>query len=173
MPDGQMTTEDVLAIIRLFEANGIHLVIDGGWGVDALLGQQTRPHADMDIVVQDCDIPLIRELLESRGFTDVPRDDTSFYNFVLGDDLGHLVDIHTYTFDEQGNNVYGLDYRPEMLTGQGTIGGHAVHCIPPGWMIQFHSGYELDDNDYHDVKALCERFSIVLPAEFRAFRTRL
>lgn len=26
--------------------------LDGGWGVDALLGRQTRPHDDMDIVIE-------------------------------------------------------------------------------------------------------------------------
>ncbi len=165
----QMTTKDVLAIIRLFEVNGIDVVIDGGWGVDALLGKQSRLHTDLDIVVRDQDVPRIRSLLMEKGYTDVPRDDTRFYNFVMGDDRGHDVDIHTYTFDEQGRNVYGLDYLPEMLTGHGTIGGHPVRCIPPEWMVKFHSGYELDENDYQDVRMLCDRFGIALPAGFERF----
>jgi lincosamide nucleotidyltransferase A/C/D/E len=36
-------------------------------------------------------------------------------------------------------------------------------------MVKFHSGYALDENDYRDVKALCERFDIPLPAEFLRF----
>jgi len=39
-----------------------------------------------------------------------------------------------------------------------------VKCISPEWMVKFHSGYELDGNDYRDVSALCERFGIALPA---------
>ena len=165
-----MTTREVLAVVDLFEKNGIDLVIDGGWGVDALLGEQTRPHSDLDIVVQDKDVPRIRALLEERGYTDVPRADTRVYNFVMGDGRGHDVDIHTYTFDEQGNNVFGLDYLPEMLTGHGHIAGHPVKCIPPDWMVKFHSGYELDENDFHDVRLLCEHFGIEIPPEFDLFR---
>jgi lincosamide nucleotidyltransferase A/C/D/E len=164
-----MTADDTLTLVRLFEVNGIDLVIDGGWGVDALLGEQSRPHADLDIVVQDQDVPRIRAMLEQRGYHDVPRNDTVFYNFVMGDDRGHDVDIHTYTFDEQGNNVYGLDYLPEMLTGHGSIAGHPVRCIPPDWMVKFHSGYELDENDNHDVRLLCSRFGIPLPEEYQRF----
>lgn len=26
--------------------------------------------------------------------------------------------------------------------------------INPAWMVKFHTGYELDENDYHDVKLL-------------------
>lgn len=166
----QLTAEDVVDLVQLFEQNGIDLVIDGGWGVDALLGEKTRPHSDLDIVVQDRDVPRIRALLEGRGYTDVPRDDTCFYNFVLGDDRGHAVDIHTYTFDEQGKNVYGLDYLLDMLTGHGLIAGHPVKCIPPDWMVKFHSGYELDENDYHDICLLCNHFKIPIPEEYSRFQ---
>ncbi len=168
-----MTADDAVSIIRLFEDNSINLVIDGGWGVDALLGEQTREHSDLDIVIKDDDVPLIRDLLEERGYVDVIRGDTSFYNFVMGDDEGHAIDIHTYTFDEQGNNVYGLDYLPDMLTGHGSIASHPVKCIPPDWMVKFHSGYELDENDFHDVRFLCKRYGIKMPAEFDKFQTNV
>jgi hypothetical protein len=29
--------------------------------------------------------------------------------------------------------------------------------------------YELDENDYRDVSALCERFGLALPAEYESF----
>ena len=161
-----MSAAMVVEILALFEANDIAVVVDGGWGVDALLGAQSRPHADLDIVVQDRDVPRMRRLLGTQGYHDVPRDDSRFFNFVLGDVQGHLLDIHTFTFDEHGHNVFGLDYLPEMLTGRGTIAGHPVHCIPPDWMVRFHSGYALDADDFHDVRLLCERFGIPLPAEF-------
>jgi hypothetical protein len=38
-------------------------------------------------------------------------------------------------------------------------------------MVRFHSGCELDVADSRDVSALCERFSIALPAEFSRFVT--
>jgi lincosamide nucleotidyltransferase A/C/D/E len=36
-------------------------------------------------------------------------------------------------------------------------------------MVKFHTGYPLDENDYHDVKLLCQRFGIPIPAEYEEF----
>jgi lincosamide nucleotidyltransferase A/C/D/E len=165
----EMTANDVLEVVRLFSQNHIELYIDGGWGVDALLGQQTRTHADLDIAVQHKDVPQIRALLEARGYTEVPRDDSWECNFVLEDDQGHQIDIHSYTFDSAGNHVYGVAYPFDSLTGTGSVNGHPVKCISPEWMVKFHTGYQLDENDYRDVQALCLRFGIKIPAEYDGF----
>ena len=37
-----MRPEDVVQIVHVLENAGIAVWFDGGWGVDALLGQQTR-----------------------------------------------------------------------------------------------------------------------------------
>ena len=34
---------------------------------------------------------------------------------------------------------------------------------------KFESGYELDDNDYREAKALCQRFGLELPSEYAEF----
>jgi lincosamide nucleotidyltransferase A/C/D/E len=36
-------------------------------------------------------------------------------------------------------------------------------------MVKFHTGYKLDENDYHDVAALCRRFGMELPDEYKPF----
>ena len=168
-PDPEMTSSDVIEIVQLFNQNGIDVHIDGGWAVDTLLGEQTRTHTDLDIAVQHKDVTQIRALLEARGFKDIPRDDTWECNFVLGDDRGRQVDLHSYTFDEGGNNVYGVAYPFDSLTGIGSINGHRVKCISPAWLVKFHTGYKLDQNDYRDVQALCRRFGIPMPAEYDEF----
>ena len=165
----EMTAEDLLALLIMFEHNQVEIIIDGGWAVDALLGEQTRPHEDLDVAMPHKHVPLARSLLETRGYHDVERTDTRDCNFVLGDEQGHLVDFHTYTFDEQGNLIFGLPYPPESLTGQGSILGHPVRCITPEWLLQFHTGYAFDENDYRDVCALCQRFHLEMPAEYTAF----
>ncbi|HYG58958.1 MAG TPA: nucleotidyltransferase family protein [Symbiobacteriaceae bacterium] len=167
----EITAGDVIEIIQLFEQNHIELCIDGGWAVDALLGGQTRTHADLDIAVQHKDVPQIRTLLEAKGFRDIPRDDSWDCNFVMGDDRGRQVDIHSYTYDSAGKHVYGVAYPLESLTGTGRIQGYPVRCISPEWLVQFHTGYPLDENDYRDVKALCQRFGLALPAEYAPFVT--
>jgi len=47
-----MRSAAVVAFCRRLRALGIEIWLDGGWGVDALLGEQTRPHEDLDIVVE-------------------------------------------------------------------------------------------------------------------------
>ncbi|HEU5367427.1 MAG TPA: nucleotidyltransferase family protein [Ktedonobacterales bacterium] len=167
--DPEMSADAAVALMQLFAGQNIDVVVDGGWGVDALLGEQTRSHADLDIALQHKDVPKLRALLEARGYKDVPRDDTRDCNFVMGDDQGYQVDFHSYTFDAQGTLVFGIEYPPDSLTGTGSIQGYPVKCISPEWMVKFHTGYELDENDYRDVAALCERFGIALPAEYERF----
>ncbi len=175
----KMTANDVLDLVQLFARHQIDLYIDGGWGVDALLGRQTRTHADLDIAVEHKDVAQIRAMLEARGYRDVARQDTSDYNFVLGDNQGHHIDIHSYTFvgvaspteNRSGNNVYGIAYPVDSLTGTGSINGHPVKCISPEWMVKFHCGYEFDDDDYRDVKELCQHFAIEMPLEYVEFET--
>jgi lincosamide nucleotidyltransferase A/C/D/E len=133
--------------------------VDGGWAVDALLGQQTRPHADLDIALPHKQVPRIRELLGTEGYRVQSRADSWECNFVLASPQGLEVDVHSYTLDDAGNPVYGVPYRREQLTGHGSINGYPVRCISPEWLVRFHSGYELDENDYRDVLALCERFA--------------
>jgi lincosamide nucleotidyltransferase A/C/D/E len=168
----EMNANDVIEFVQLLDENAIEVFIDGGWGVDALLGEQTRPHADLDIAIQHKDVPKMRALLEARDYKDVPRDDTWECNFVLGDDQGHQIDIHSYTFDAEGKNIYGVAYPIDSLTGTGSINGQPVKCIAPEWMVKFHTGYKLDENDYRDVKALCQRFGIDLPADFAEFESK-
>jgi lincosamide nucleotidyltransferase A/C/D/E len=167
--DLEMTAKDVVGLVHLLEQNDIEVYVDGGWGIDALLGEQTRKHGDLDIALPHRYVPQLRELLMARGYKNVPRNDTSDCNFVLGDDKGHEVDVHSYTFDENGNNVFGVAYEPRHLTGTGTIDGYPVKCIPADVMVEFHSGYELDEDDYHDVQALCDKFGFELPEEYKKF----
>jgi lincosamide nucleotidyltransferase A/C/D/E len=167
--DPEMQGDVVIQLVQLFEQHGIEVVIDGGWGVDALLGKQTRPHGDLDIALQHKDVPKLRVLLEALGYRDVPRDDTRDCNFVMGNDQGHEVDFHSYTFDAHGTLVFGVEYPLASLSGTGSIQGYPVKCISAGWMVRFHSGYELDENDYRDVSALCEHFGIAVPVEFERF----
>lgn len=167
IPD--MPSEIVLEIVQLLNQNGIDVIIDGGWAGDALLRKQTRPHDDLDLAVFHNNVPLIRSLFENRGYKEVPRDDSWECNFVYGNDLGHLVDIHSCTFDKEGKHIYGVEYPWQSLQGSGEINGVNVRCIPPDWLVDFHSGYSLDQNDFHDVKLLCSRFNLVIPEDFASF----
>lgn len=139
----------------------------GGWGIDALLDKQTRPHNDLDIAINHKDKPKLRKLLEERGYKDVERDDTSDWNFVLSDG-GREVDVHTFLFDDKGNNIYGTAYPKESLTGTGNIRGKPVNCIAPEWVVRFHAEatYKPETKDIQDVNAICEKFGLQVPQNY-------
>jgi lincosamide nucleotidyltransferase A/C/D/E len=173
-PPRAMSLDDVLEFLDLAETLGIRVWLIGGWAVDACLGEQTRPHADLDIVLEQQDtLTLVRELC-LRGYADVPRDDTRPENFVLGDPSGHEIDLHVVVLDDNGNGVYGplengILFPAEALAGSGAVGGRTVSCLTPSWLVQSHTGYPVDEGDWADVSALCDRFGLPVPADYSKF----
>lgn len=167
-----MGAADVVEIVQLLLQRQVEVYLDGGWGVDALLGEQTRWHADLDIAVRHKDVAQLRSLLAARGFAEVPQADSWECNFVLGDSRGRRVDVHSFTHDAAGNHIHGLAYPVASLSGTGAVNGVPVKCISPEWLVQFHTGYPLDKDDYRDVKALCQRFGLSLPAAYAPFEAQ-
>ncbi|MEV0583320.1 hypothetical protein [Nonomuraea sp. NPDC050310] len=176
MPASEMTAADVHAFLDLTDRLGVRVWLDGGWAVDACLGVQTRPHGDLDLAIQQTDLPAVLAALHAEGYEPVPRDDATPWNFVLGDPAGHLIDFHVIVLDEDGHGVYGPPengerYPADALTGKGRIGGREVACVSPEWLVRFHTGYAVDADDWADVSALCERFGLAVPEDYRHFQS--
>lgn len=169
----EMDQEETLRIIDLAEIAGIPIVVDGGWAVDAHLGWQTRPHSDLDIAINHQYLPRFLGILSRLGYGHVPRDDQWEHNFVLQDGGGHQVDIHSYIRNDQGQIVGGVEYPGDSLTGQGKIGHAKVRCIKADWLVDFHLGYPFDENDYHDVRYLCNLHRFSLPPDYQAYEDAL
>ncbi len=170
-----MEATDVISLYEICLQNAITIWIDGGWGVDALLGYQSRPHKDLDIAIQEKDVSKLRELLQGKGYKEIKLATAKPHNFVLGDESRHEIDVHVIVLDANGNGMYGpVDngemYPADSLTGTGLIAGKVVRCISPEWMVKFHSGYKLQEKDFRDVSALCEKFGIRLPEEYLKFK---
>ena len=173
MRQPEMTEADVCAILDLAAGLGVRLWLDGGWAVDAWLGRQTRPHRDVDIIVETAPASKLVAALRAAGFDDVPRDDTQPWNFVLGDAAGHEVDFHLIDIAPDGTGDYGppeIEFRfsADALTASTRLCGRPVPAIPPHRLVEYHTGYEPDDDDRADVLALCAAFEVPVPELYRS-----
>jgi lincosamide nucleotidyltransferase A/C/D/E len=167
---GDMTVESVLWFLALFDELELTVWLDGGWGVDALLGRQTRRHADLDIIVASADSGRLVEALRQQGFDDIITDDRCERNFVMGHPEHGLVDFHVVERSPDGSGVYApreveWEISASELDGTGHIAGRPVRCMSPEYQIRSHAGYPLGDTDYVDMQALHERFGVPLLAE--------
>jgi len=74
-----MTSDAVLEFLDLMEASSIAVCLDGGWGIDALLGEQTREHGDLDIIVRVEEVPRLVAVTRASGYARQPGGtDTGF-----------------------------------------------------------------------------------------------
>lgn len=162
-----MDTGSLLEIVDVLERDGIRVWLDGGWGVDALLGLETRVHDDLDLVAELPASDRIVELLEGLGYELVAGGAPK--SFVMVDRLGRQVDVHPVRFDGAGGGVYRMDddsewiYPAEGFSGSGHVAGRAVDCLTPEVQVLVHDGYELTSKDYRELYLLRERFGVELP----------
>ena len=163
-----MDAARVLDLLARLETREIPVWLDGGWAVDALLGEQLRPHDDLDLVARLDDSPRIEQALDERGY--VLAGGGPPLSFELVDAEGHQVDVHPASFTTSGDGIYrmasGEDwvYPAEGFGGVGRILGREVPCLTPEVVMVNHTtGYALDDAHQRDARALSERYGIPLP----------
>lgn len=168
-----MRSIDVIKHYQDIQHLGATVWIDGGWGVEALLGKQTRNHRDLDIVIEQKHLEATVTHCQQQGFSDVPQADSRAWNFVLGNDDGLLIDFHVIVLDAAGNGQYGPstrcdgEYPAQALTGHGIIDGVPVRCTSPEFQVSSHTGYPLTEKDVQDVLHLCEKYDLNVPAEYQ------
>jgi lincosamide nucleotidyltransferase A/C/D/E len=169
-----MAASDVIELLDALESQGIQVWLNGGWGVDALVGHQTRDHDDLDITISSEDKQKYADTMAELGFGTFRTDNE--FNWVLVDGRGRLVDVHLVDFSEtkrsgDGIEIYGsagLPFEVGSLEGGGEIDGRKVKCETAEFQIRGRTRYEPDEQDYKDVLTLCRAFSIEVPEMFRS-----
>jgi lincosamide nucleotidyltransferase A/C/D/E len=163
--------EDVARLIDdLIEAS-IDWWIAGGWGIDALVGYQTRPHRDVDIIVPLARVLAVHGLLLGQGFA--VGSDWFPVRFEMIHPDGRAVDVHPIRLDANGGGRLELEdgewwtFDAEALSGRGSIGGRTSPCLSPAEQVRCHTGYEPGETDRSDLKLLASRFAMVLPPQYR------
>jgi lincosamide nucleotidyltransferase A/C/D/E len=163
-----MTGKSVVEVLERLERASVEVWLDGGWGVDALFGEETRNHRDLDLILAARDVPRLRAALEASGFSLKPGGSAT--NFVLSDARGHEVDVHAIVFDARGFGIFQLPdgrvwpFPPSAFQGRGRVRGREVRCLSAEAQVQCHGqGYEPSEKDLADMERLQERFGVVLP----------
>jgi lincosamide nucleotidyltransferase A/C/D/E len=141
-----VSAADVGTVLGIAHRAGFDRVwIAGGWGVDALVGHQTRIHSDLDLAVDVTQMAL-DHLLQAFGRHGYGVEaDWRPSRVALIADGARQVDVHPIVFDAQGTgwqaNAEGQEpFRyPEDAFAQGLIDGRvlpvcvAATPIPP-WL---------------------------------------
>lgn len=168
--------EDVISIYQSLSDNSIQVWLTGGWGIDALLQEQTRPHKDLDVIVLVDDVVRMRDLLgrDGYGLKELWSENSWVVDshgaeiptaFVLQHSEGREIDVHAMRLDDRGNGLpawaaEGLVFRGEDLAGEGVITGLAVRCISPEMQVLCHTGYDLPHEQLRDLELLQDRFGV-------------
>jgi len=176
-----VSAEDATFIYQRLFAEGIHVWLTGGWGIDALLQEQTRKHKDLDIIMLADDVVRMREVLAHDGYQlQELWEENSWVQdasgaeiptaFVLQDAQGRQIDAHAMRIDDQGNGIPAwvneeqLIFKTEDLAGIGAIAGLEVCCITPAMQVVCHIGYDMPDFQMRDMKLLERRFGVDYPS---------
>ena len=156
------------SVVEFLDAcRSFEIWIDGGWGVDALLGVQSRVHSDLDIIINGSEFEAFTVFMRSNGYSREHSDATVFVS-----PAGLAVDVHCVRFDARGYGIFDLPdgrewpFPPSAFQGNGIIGDAPVRCLSPEAQVQCHAqGYEPTSKDLSDMQALQERFQVVLPLQ--------
>ena len=165
-----MDARHVVAAVDALAAVGIAVWLDGGLGVDALVGEQTRPHDDLDLVISVAEVDRTRQALARLGYATIV--DELPTRCVVGAAGDLRIDLHTLTFDADGWGTQRLQdgsaWRcpPACFAGRGRVAGRPVRCLSAEAQLLAHLGYEPDAKDHHDMRLLRDRLGLGLPAPF-------
>ena len=151
-----MPAEEVLAVVDWLEARGAVHVITGGWAVDALVGRATRPHRDLDVIVEAGACDGLARWLRGRGY-EVVVDWLPIRVELRRGRCG--VDLHPMKVAGRGDGVQAgfgtqvFEHRAADRT-RGRIGGRRVVVATAARLMELHRGYEPRPEDLHDIALL-------------------
>jgi lincosamide nucleotidyltransferase A/C/D/E len=164
MPEKVLTAAQAIQTAEGLAAAGVRCWVMGGWGIDALLGEQRRAHHDLDLLVAVSDLPLLDAWLGEEGFCrayewreNAPARlhgeswDTAFVEQHAD---GRELDIHAVRIEDGSillatTDPWELPSRP--LDGMGKICGRAVACVTAETQRVMHRGYDLPARHREDL----------------------
>jgi lincosamide nucleotidyltransferase A/C/D/E len=161
-----MPASRVIAVLDSLAAAGVRAWVGGGWGVDALVGRQTRRHYDLDLVIGNTREEYLRveQVLTAAGFRPAGGEFNAGLAMPLRrvwhHDDGHNVEVLPVALQRPPFNAAPADAQAsdaESPFTHGSIGGQPVPCLSAGLQLALHAGYPLRDIDADDIGLLRTR----------------
>jgi lincosamide nucleotidyltransferase A/C/D/E len=148
--------EEVTNVLDALADAGVRSWVGGGWGVAVLVGRQTRQHRDLDLAIDADQLQTCLDTLRRLGY--VTETDDLPVRIELAATGRGWVDVHPVTFDAEGHGRQAahdgqFPYPPEAFTS-GELHGRRIQCLSVVQQQAFHSGYELQAKDHHDLAQL-------------------
>jgi lincosamide nucleotidyltransferase A/C/D/E len=163
MRAGVMRPAGVLQVLGRLEAAGLPVWVAGGWGVDALVGHQTRRHADLDLLLDCTDERRAVAELELLGYGTVTSERVSSpfmpRRVTIYDAMGRSVDLHPvdmmrWLATVAAERPAGAEDPARAAFAEGRIGGRPVPCLSAALQIAAHNGYLWRYADREDLRRL-------------------
>lgn len=149
--------KDLFFVLDILDGIGMNYWLDGGWGVDVLVGKQNRRHRDIDINFDHNFTDKLLKKLISLGYETVV-DWMPVRMELSHKDYGYL-DIHPFILNEDGsakqaNLEGGFYYFKRDFFTKVIYKNREIKCVSKKAQLLFHSGYELREVDFIDIKNL-------------------
>jgi 2'-5' RNA ligase len=168
----QFELEELLRVCTALNEEHVPYWVAGGWGLDALVGCQTRRHRDLDLVVHPFheSLPQVAALLTSLGYErKTPFDGTVWFPYVevYIDSHGHDVQVLIINWDilttveellgstssAEAAATDGLARVTQLMlarfTSTGTLEGVAIPALSLVAQRLFHLGYPQRPEEPH------------------------
>lgn len=165
--DAETDAGTVLEVLAALESAGVRSWVIGGWGVDALVGDQSRRHHDLDLFIEaERTQRAIDALAEGRWIVRAVWSENRWTRgsgglipsaFVATRPDGREVDVHTVELGgarAESVSASVIELPIDALEATGTIGGRRVPCASVDAQLVMHSGYDLPALQRGDVARL-------------------
>ena len=161
---------DVLEVAVALQEEGLKFWFAGGWGIDVLVGVQSRDHLDLDIVIEDCgrDEPTVCRALSKLGYVHRESRVGGIWMpsvFALSDQTGRRIELMEIDWerfasdsglvasDQTGVSINTLR---ESAFAEGVIFDQKLPCISKRAQMLFHSNFTLNEKQRRDLDFLME-----------------
>lgn len=152
-----VTKEILLEVLDLLDSMEMRYWIEGGWGIDILLGRQNREHRDVDVDVDGEHLEALLNKLIEKGY-EIAADWSPCRIELYHPELSYI-DIHPLIINKDGSarqaDPHGGWYEFEAKWFcTAVFEGQVIPCISVEAQKAFHSGYEHKEADKIDMKNL-------------------